>query len=134
MADTEGAFRLTFVEGRGLLSLAGRDIPGFGRVEKLELEIPNLRFPFDLSGGVTRFKNHRLRLRELAVSLATVLGFVSFVPGGAVVREAALAKLTELMAPHLGSTISLVGAVLLRLVWLVAELIASGVLWWRKVF
>jgi len=50
MADTEGAFRLTFVEGRGLLSLAGRDIPAFGRVEKLELEIPNLRFPFDLSG------------------------------------------------------------------------------------
>jgi Tfp pilus assembly protein PilF len=68
MADTDGAFRLTFVEGRGLLSLAGRDIPAFGRVERLELEIPNLRFPFDLSGGVTRFKNHRLRLRELAVS------------------------------------------------------------------
>ena len=68
MADTEGAFRLTFVEGRGLLSLAGRHIPAFGRVEKLELEIPNLRFPFDLSGGVTRFKNHRLKLRELAVS------------------------------------------------------------------
>ena len=68
MADTEGAFRLTFVEGRGLLSLAGRDIAAFGRVEKLELEIPNLRFPFDLSGGVTRFKNHRLKLREMAVS------------------------------------------------------------------
>jgi tetratricopeptide (TPR) repeat protein len=39
-------------------------------VEKLELEIPDLRFPFDLSGGVTRFKNHRLRLREMAVSFA----------------------------------------------------------------
>ena len=68
MADAEGAFRLTFVEGRGLLSLAGRDVSAFGRVEKLELEIPDLRFPFDLSGGVTRFKNHRLRLREMAVS------------------------------------------------------------------
>ncbi|MGA7741639.1 MAG: tetratricopeptide repeat protein [Polyangia bacterium] len=68
MSDIEGAFRLTFVEGRGLLSLAARDIAAFGRVEKLELEIPNLRFPFDLSGGVTRFKNHRLRLREMAVS------------------------------------------------------------------
>ena len=33
MADTEGAFRLTFVEGRGLLSLAGRDLSAFGRVE-----------------------------------------------------------------------------------------------------
>ena len=71
MADPEGAFRLTFVEGRGLLSLAGRDISTFGRVEKLELEIPNLRFPFDLSGGVTRFRNHRLRLRELAVSFGS---------------------------------------------------------------
>ena len=68
MADTDGAFRLTFVEGRGLLSLAGRDIAAFGRVEKLELEIPSLRFPFDMSGGVTRFKNHRLRLREMVVS------------------------------------------------------------------
>ena len=70
MADTEGAFRLTFVEGRGLLSWAGRDLSAFGRVEKLELEIPDLRFPFDLSGGVTRFKNHRLKLREMAVSFA----------------------------------------------------------------
>ena len=68
MADTEGGFRLTFGEGRGLLSLASRDISAFGRVERLELEIPNLRFPFDVSGGVTRFKNHRLRLREMAVS------------------------------------------------------------------
>ena len=70
MADTEGAFRLTFVEGRGLLSLTARDIPAFGRVDKLELEIPNLRFPFDLSGGVARFKNLRLKLREMAVSFA----------------------------------------------------------------
>ncbi len=51
MNDTEGAFRLTFVEGQGLLSLTARDVPTFGRVERLDLEIPNLRFPFDLSGG-----------------------------------------------------------------------------------
>jgi hypothetical protein len=70
MNDTEGAFRLTFLEGQGLLSLAARDVPTFGRVERLELEIPNLRFPFDLSGGVTRFKNLRLRLRDMAVSFS----------------------------------------------------------------
>jgi tetratricopeptide (TPR) repeat protein len=70
MNDTEGAFRLTFVEGQGLLSLTARDVPSFGRVERLELEIPNLRFPFDLSGGVTRFKNLRLRLRDMSVSFA----------------------------------------------------------------
>jgi len=64
MAESEGVFRLTFVQGRGLLSLSGRDFEGLGRVAALELEIPNLRFPFDLSGGVARFKNRRLRLRE----------------------------------------------------------------------
>jgi tetratricopeptide (TPR) repeat protein len=70
MTETEGAFRLTFVEGRGLLSLTGRDFEHLGHVERLELEIPNLRFPFDMSGGVGRFKNRRLRLRELALSVA----------------------------------------------------------------
>lgn len=84
MNDTEGAFRLTFVEGQGLLSLAARDVPTFGRVERLELEIPNLRFPFDLSGGVTRFKNLRLRLRDMAVSFTAE-------DLGAFLREARLA-------------------------------------------
>ncbi len=69
MAEPEGAFRLTFVEGRGLLTLAGRDIPELGRVERLELEIPNLRFPVDVSGGLARFKNRRLRLRQMVISL-----------------------------------------------------------------
>lgn len=68
MAEPEGAFRLTFVEGRGLLTLAGRDIPELGRVDRLELEIPNLRFPVDVSGGLARFKNRRLKLRHLSVS------------------------------------------------------------------
>jgi tetratricopeptide (TPR) repeat protein len=67
MAESEGAFRLTFVQGRGLLSLTDRDFEGLGHVDALELEIPNLRFPFDLSGGVARFKNRRLNLRELSL-------------------------------------------------------------------
>jgi tetratricopeptide (TPR) repeat protein len=71
MSETEGEFRLTFVQGRGLLTLAGRDFPGVGRVDSLELEIPNLSFPFDLSGGITRFKNRRLRLRELALAVGS---------------------------------------------------------------
>lgn len=71
MAESEGAFRLTFVQGRGLLSLAGRDFEGLGQVDSLELEIPNLRFPFDLSGGVARFKNRRLHLRELSLFVGT---------------------------------------------------------------
>lgn len=78
MAESEGAFRLTFVQGRGLLSLSDRDFEGLGHVDALELEIPDLRFPFDLSGGVARFKNRRLHLRELSLfvgakELATLL-------------------------------------------------------------
>ena len=82
MAESEGAFRLTFVQGRGLLSLAGRDIEGLGRVDSLELEIPNLHFPFDLSGGVARFKNRRLRLRELALFVGSreLTGFLARAP------------------------------------------------------
>jgi tetratricopeptide (TPR) repeat protein len=82
MAESEGAFRLTFVQGRGLLSLAGRDFEGLGRVDSLELEIPNLRFPFDLSGGVARFKNRRLRLRELALFVGSreLTGFLVRAP------------------------------------------------------
>ena len=55
----------------------------------------------------------QLHLYIAAVTLATVAGFVSFVPGGAVVREAVL---TELTAPYLGDVVALVSAVLLRLV------------------
>jgi hypothetical protein len=84
MADSEGAFRLTFVQGRGLLSLGGRDFEGLGRVDTLELEIPNLHFPFDLSGGVARFKNRRLRLRELALFVGSreLTGFLRRAPLG----------------------------------------------------
>ncbi len=73
----------------------------------------------------------QLPLDTAAVALATVGGFVSFVPGGAVVREAVLA---ELMAPHLGGATALVSAILLRLSWLVAELVMAGVLSirWKK--
>ena len=67
----------------------------------------------------------QLPLDTAAVSLATVGGFVSFVPAGAVVREAVL---TELTAPHFGNTMAVVAAVLLRLVWLVAELVMAGAL------
>ena len=69
-----------------------------------------------------------------SVALAMVAGFLSLVPGGAVVREAIL---TELMVPHLrgvtavtsAPATALVAAVLLRLVWLVSELLISGILY-----
>jgi glycosyltransferase 2 family protein len=71
----------------------------------------------------------RLHLYTAAVSLATVVGFLSFVPSGAVVREAALTQAAKLMLPQIGDSVALVAAVLLRLAWLAAELTAAGVLY-----
>ncbi|NQT37130.1 MAG: flippase-like domain-containing protein [Planctomycetes bacterium] len=69
-----------------------------------------------------------------AVSLAMVAGFLSLIPGGAVVRELVL---TQLMVPFFrvvsgpgtAEAAAVVSAVLLRLVWLVAELILSAILY-----
>ena len=65
-------------------------------------------------------------LCTLSVALAVVAGFLSFVPAGAVVREAVL---LELLAPQLGEANALVAAVLLRVVWLVSDLVVSGILY-----
>lgn len=60
-----------------------------------------------------------------AVSLAVVAGFLSLIPGGAGVRESIL---LPLLAPELGATVALGAALLLRIVWLVAELAVSAIL------
>jgi glycosyltransferase 2 family protein len=67
-----------------------------------------------------------------AVSLATVVGFVSMVPSGAVVREAALTQAATLMIPQVTDATALVAAVLLRLVWLAGELAVFAVLSIRR--
>lgn len=69
-----------------------------------------------------------------SVSLAIVAGFLSLVPGGAVVREAVL---SELLVPYFATVGSsevapaaaVVSAVMLRVVWLIAELVASFLLY-----
>lgn len=61
-----------------------------------------------------------------AVALATVLGFVSLLPGGVGVREWALDRL---MVPQLGEVAALAGAIVLRLVWLLTELLISVILY-----
>ncbi len=60
------------------------------------------------------------------VALAVVAGFVSLVPGGLMVREAVL---LSLLAPQVGKAAALASAVLLRLIWLVAELGISAILY-----
>jgi uncharacterized membrane protein YbhN (UPF0104 family) len=62
----------------------------------------------------------------VAVAFAVVAGFVSMLPGGLGVRDAVL---MQLLAPLCGDANALVAAVLLRLVWLVTEVIACGILY-----
>ena len=64
-------FALTFVDGQGVLALHDRPLRALARVDRLELEVPDLRFPFDLSGGVARFRHRRCRLRDLLLSVGT---------------------------------------------------------------
>ncbi len=58
-------------------------------------------------------------------TLSVVLGFVSLIPGGLGVRELVIAPL---LATEFGAPIALTAAVILRLVWLTAELILAGIM------
>lgn len=61
-------FTLSFISGRGLLTSRDKQVGPF-EVKVLELEIPNIEFPFDVTGGSDRFKTRRCNLRHLAISI-----------------------------------------------------------------
>lgn len=68
-----------------------------------------------------------------SVSLAMVAGFLSLIPGGLFVRDAILAELMEpyfqqVSTPLTANVTAGLSAVLLRIVWLVAELVISSIL------
>ncbi len=65
-----------------------------------------------------------LSLAMMAVSVSVVLGFMSFIPGGFVVRDVVMA---DLIKPRLGSEVAVASAIVLRLAWLAAEVGAAGV-------
>jgi hypothetical protein len=68
----------------------------------------------------------QLPLCTACVALATVTGFLSMIPSGLFVRDLVLA---QLMYPLVGKSAALVVALVLRLVWLVAEVLISGILY-----
>ncbi len=78
-----------------------------------------------LTSPVTAPWSH-LGLLTACVALAMVAGFLSLLPGGLGVRELVL---IPLLAPAYGGAAAIVAAVLLRLVWLVAELAIAAVLY-----
>ena len=63
-------FSLNFLSGHGLLSVKNREFGPF-QVTTLELEIPEISFPFDVTGGAQRFKTLRCSLRHLVFGMTT---------------------------------------------------------------
>jgi hypothetical protein len=63
-------FSLTILDGRARLAGSPGPVPVLGRVDRLALEVPGLRFPFDLSQGARAFQSRRCRLVEFGFSLA----------------------------------------------------------------
>ncbi|MEM9412338.1 MAG: lysylphosphatidylglycerol synthase transmembrane domain-containing protein [Planctomycetota bacterium] len=60
------------------------------------------------------------------VSLATVAGFASLLPGGVGVRELVM---LPLLTPKYGAAIAIFAAILIRLIWISAELLGSGIIY-----
>ena len=65
------------------------------------------------------------------VSLATVAGFVSLLPGGIGVRELVL---IPLLGPTIGPANAIIAAIVIRLVWLASELVGAGGFWLVRSF
>ncbi|MCK5800178.1 MAG: hypothetical protein KAI47_23470, partial [Deltaproteobacteria bacterium] len=62
------AFELSFVDGRGVLSLPAHTI-GPLLFDVLELDIPDLRFPVDMTGGVRSFRHRRCTVRRANLTI-----------------------------------------------------------------
>jgi hypothetical protein len=75
-------------------------------------------------GWIASFRE--LPLLTAAVGLAMIAGFLSLIPGGLGVRDWIL---MTLLAPQYGAKTALVSAVLLRIVWLLSELVISAILY-----
>lgn len=72
-ADTTAAalgFALRLEAGKAILELRDRALGGGLHLERLEMEIPNVRFPFDVSGGAERFRSQRCDLRTLVLKIS----------------------------------------------------------------
>ncbi len=70
-----------------------------------------------------------LPLTLVCVSLATVAGFVTLLPGGLGVRELVM---IPLLGTRFGAVTAVIAAIVIRFVWLASEMLTSGIIyWWR---
>jgi hypothetical protein len=99
-ARTPLGFALTIVDGRAVLTgggeEGGRD-GGLGRLDRIALEVPGLRFPFDLTQGPRAFRSRRCRLTEFAYSVAP--GELTALLVGAGLRRFGLSLPTVTLGP-----------------------------------
>jgi glycosyltransferase 2 family protein len=80
-------------------------------------------------GAPVTFTPDDLALVTACVALAMVAGFLSLLPGGIGIREFVV---MTLLAQPFGAGAAAISAILLRLVWLLGEVILAGVLYaWR---
>ncbi len=77
-----------------------------------------------IPGANVTFSDYPLALA--CVSLATVAGFVSLLPGGIGVRELVM---IPLLGARFGPVVAIVAAIVIRVVWLAAELLTSGIIY-----
>ncbi|MCC6811943.1 MAG: hypothetical protein IT381_31260 [Deltaproteobacteria bacterium] len=63
-------FALRLESGKALLELKNKAIGSGVTVGRLEMEIPKVKFPFDVSGGAERFHSTRCVLRSLVLHLS----------------------------------------------------------------
>jgi|GEM_PF-2985353 len=61
-------FSINIEGGVGSLALQGRSLSSVGRIERMRMIVPGLRFPFDLSGGASGFRNRRCDLQLYEIS------------------------------------------------------------------
>jgi uncharacterized membrane protein YbhN (UPF0104 family) len=80
-----------------------------------------------LPGAEVGIRDYPLALA--CVSLATVAGFVSLLPGGIGVRELVM---IPLLGARFGSVTAIVAAIVIRIVWLAAELLTSGIIYFYR--
>jgi uncharacterized membrane protein YbhN (UPF0104 family) len=80
---------------------------------------------FDRAGALRLLALGLVPVVVAGVALATVAGFVVGLPGGLGVREGVL---MSVLAPALGPGASVIAALALRLVWVIAEAAAAAIL------
>jgi tetratricopeptide repeat protein len=62
-------FEIQVGDGRGLLLLRPRTFFGWLRVESLQLAIPEVHFPLDITGGMAQFQRQRCPVLEATISV-----------------------------------------------------------------